>query len=356
MAVIVIEGRQRLGNWELNFALPGRVDQQHHVGQVAARRPRRRRRQRFAVALARVRRQRGEDRRLRHRNAQRGRRAARSTAAAARSGRMSKSAGRPGRLHPRRRLAPRHAAPRIRRTAARRRRRLLGWLHEPDSAAGTRDRGIGLRRRRGNPGRPEDDARARRARHDSDLRRDGAELAGRPGLLGASAEAVRAQLESVLGDIGAQAVKTGMLASAEIVKTVVSDLARRCPRRRSSSTRSPSPSTAIRCCQSGTLEALTAELLPLATVVTPNLLEAELLTGMTITDEKDMLAAGSEAGRRAGRAGSWSRAVTCPATRSTCCSAMGASSAFPGTDRQPAYARNRVHARICHRITPGHGR
>ena len=43
-----------------------------------------------------------------------------------------------------------------------------------------------------------------------------------------------------------------------------------------------------------TLEAVTSELLPLATVVTPNLLEAELLTGMTITDEKDMLAAARE--------------------------------------------------------------
>src|SRR5277367_2659654 len=33
-------------------------------------------------------------------------------------------------------------------------------------------------------------------------------------------EAVRAQLDSVLGDIGAQAVKTGMLASPPIVATV----------------------------------------------------------------------------------------------------------------------------------------
>ena len=41
----------------------------------------------------------------------------------------------------------------------------------------------------------------------------------------------------------------------------------------------------------GTLEAVRERLLPLATVVTPNLLEAELLTGMTITDEAAMLAA-----------------------------------------------------------------
>jgi hydroxymethylpyrimidine/phosphomethylpyrimidine kinase len=41
----------------------------------------------------------------------------------------------------------------------------------------------------------------------------------------------------------------------------------------------------------GTLEALRERLLPLATVVTPNLLEAELLTGMRIGDESQMLAA-----------------------------------------------------------------
>jgi hydroxymethylpyrimidine/phosphomethylpyrimidine kinase len=38
----------------------------------------------------------------------------------------------------------------------------------------------------------------------------------------------------------------------------------------------------------GTLEAVKAHLLPLATVLTPNLLEAELLTGSRITDETGM--------------------------------------------------------------------
>src|ERR1700683_1333583 len=39
------------------------------------------------------------------------------------------------------------------------------------------------------------------------------------------AEAVAAQLDSVLSDIGAQAVKTGMLASAELVETLSAVLA-----------------------------------------------------------------------------------------------------------------------------------
>jgi hydroxymethylpyrimidine/phosphomethylpyrimidine kinase len=42
------------------------------------------------------------------------------------------------------------------------------------------------------------------------------------------------------------------------------------------------------------LDALKQKLLPLATVVTPNLLEAELLTGMSIGDEAQMLAAGQD--------------------------------------------------------------
>ena len=56
-------------------------------------------------------------------------------------------------------------------------------------------------------------------------------------------EAVAAQLDSVLGDIGAQAIKTGMLASATLVGTGVR---RRWPRsrRRWWSTRSRFPSTA----------------------------------------------------------------------------------------------------------------
>jgi hydroxymethylpyrimidine/phosphomethylpyrimidine kinase len=99
-------------------------------------------------------------------------------------------------------------------------------------------------------------------------------------------DAVQAQLASVLGDIGVQAVKTGMLASPAIVETVSSMLAGL-----------PAPVVVDPVAVSkhgdsllstGTLEAVKRELLPLATVVTPNLLEAELLTGERITDEAGM--------------------------------------------------------------------
>jgi hydroxymethylpyrimidine/phosphomethylpyrimidine kinase len=102
-------------------------------------------------------------------------------------------------------------------------------------------------------------------------------------------EAVRAQLDSVLSDIGAQAVKTGMLASATIVDVVSDALAE---------VAAPVVVDPVAVSKhghsllaAGTLDAVRERLLPLATVVTPNLLEAGLLTGMTISGEAQMLSA-----------------------------------------------------------------
>ncbi len=100
-------------------------------------------------------------------------------------------------------------------------------------------------------------------------------------------QAVQAQLDSILGDIGVQAVKTGMLASAEVVHVVASTLATiSAPvvvdpvaiSKHGDSLLSP-----------GTLDAVKTELLPLATIVTPNLSEAELMCGRPIDDEAGML-------------------------------------------------------------------
>ena len=104
-----------------------------------------------------------------------------------------------------------------------------------------------------------------------------------------SAEAVAAQLGSVLGDISVQAVKTGMLASATIVETVSGVLA---------GVAAPVVVDPVAVSKhgdsllsAGTVEAVKERLLPLAAVVTPNLLEAQLLTGIQITDEAGMLKA-----------------------------------------------------------------
>ncbi len=102
-------------------------------------------------------------------------------------------------------------------------------------------------------------------------------------------DAVRAQIRSVLSDIGAQAVKTGMLASARTVAAVADELA---------GLDAPLVVDPVavsahgdRLLDPGAVGTLTGRLFPLATMVTPNLDEAELLTGIRATDEAGLLAA-----------------------------------------------------------------
>jgi hydroxymethylpyrimidine/phosphomethylpyrimidine kinase len=98
------------------------------------------------------------------------------------------------------------------------------------------------------------------------------------------AEAVDAQLAAVLDDIGVDAVKTGMLASPELVGTTVKRL-------RDVSV----PIVVDPVCVSKhgdpllvpeAVEAIIAELFPIAAVVTPNLAEVATLTGVAVTDAR----------------------------------------------------------------------
>lgn len=98
---------------------------------------------------------------------------------------------------------------------------------------------------------------------------------------------IEQQMRLVLDDIGADAVKTGMLATAEVIGTVASVL-------------EAYPGLPVvvdpvmvakggdRLLDESAFKALERKLLPLAGVVTPNLPEAEVLTGMSIRDVDDM--------------------------------------------------------------------
>jgi hydroxymethylpyrimidine/phosphomethylpyrimidine kinase len=101
---------------------------------------------------------------------------------------------------------------------------------------------------------------------------------------------VRQQILSVAGDIGIQAVKTGMLASAELVVAVADAL-----REVGSPLLVVDPVFVSKhgdtLLADDAVAALRELLLPMATVVTPNLPEAEALTGRTITTRDDMVAA-----------------------------------------------------------------
>jgi hydroxymethylpyrimidine/phosphomethylpyrimidine kinase len=107
------------------------------------------------------------------------------------------------------------------------------------------------------------------------------------------ADLVIAQIEAVAGDIGADAVKTGMLANAAIVEAVAATIASL-----------DLPLVVVdpvmiakggdRLLEEEAVQAIRIELLPLAHIVTPNIPEAEVLAGMTIKSIDDM----REAGRR----------------------------------------------------------
>jgi hydroxymethylpyrimidine/phosphomethylpyrimidine kinase len=88
---------------------------------------------------------------------------------------------------------------------------------------------------------------------------------------------IRAQLEAVVDDIGVDAAKTGMLFSRVVIETVAEFLERH-----------PVPlvvdpvliaSSGAQLLQNDAVETLVGRLFPLATVVTPNLPEAETLAG-----------------------------------------------------------------------------
>jgi hydroxymethylpyrimidine/phosphomethylpyrimidine kinase len=120
-----------------------------------------------------------------------------------------------------------------------------------------------------------------------------------------SAELVRAQLDAVLDDPRVAALKSGMLGDAEVVRTVAQALR----------SRAPLPfvldpvlaaSDGTPLCAAGAEGVLVAELFPLATVVTPNALEAGRLSGLRVRT----LADAERAGRRLIAAGARAVLVT----------------------------------------------
>jgi len=103
---------------------------------------------------------------------------------------------------------------------------------------------------------------------------------------------VRDQIAYVLDDIGADAIKIGMLGSAAIVHAVADALqghARDMPLVLDP-VRASSSGTAL--LEDGAIGALTAQLFPLATLLTPNIPEAEALAGIPVRNTGDMQRAG----------------------------------------------------------------
>lgn len=102
-----------------------------------------------------------------------------------------------------------------------------------------------------------------------------------------SAEAVRAQVLPVIEDFTISCVKTGMLPTGEVIEEVARLF-------REAALPAPVVDPVVRSTSGydliddAALAALIRELLPLARIVTPNIPEAERMTGQRITDEEGM--------------------------------------------------------------------
>lgn len=98
---------------------------------------------------------------------------------------------------------------------------------------------------------------------------------------------VCAQIDAVLDDIGVDAVKTGMLSTSDLVEAVAGRLAER---RIDKIVVDPVmvAKSGAPLLESSAVDALKKLLLPLALVVTPNILEASVLTGAKIDHPQDI--------------------------------------------------------------------
>jgi hydroxymethylpyrimidine/phosphomethylpyrimidine kinase len=107
------------------------------------------------------------------------------------------------------------------------------------------------------------------------------------GVLATTPENLRQQIEAVFDELPPAAVKTGMLFSAELINVVVEHFQKR---RRPPLVVDPVmvATSGARLLKPAAMRALTERLLPLATLVTPNLDEAQLLLDMQIHDEEGL--------------------------------------------------------------------
>lgn len=108
------------------------------------------------------------------------------------------------------------------------------------------------------------------------------------GVAGVPVDFIRQQIAVVLDDLGADAIKTGMLHAVPVIEAVCDELATR-------ARGIPLVADPVMVAKGGhpllapdAVDTLKARLLPLATVITPNLPEAEVLTGRPIRDVAGM--------------------------------------------------------------------
>ena len=113
---------------------------------------------------------------------------------------------------------------------------------------------------------------------------------GVTGIMDVTPEFLKEQLDNIFTDIRPDAVKIGMVSSGGIITAIVEKL-----KEYDAANIVVDPvmvaTSGAKLISDEAIEALKAELLPIASVITPNIPEAEVLSGMTIKNEDDMVAA-----------------------------------------------------------------
>ena len=104
---------------------------------------------------------------------------------------------------------------------------------------------------------------------------------------GIEPDIVRQQIEAVLDDLPCTTVKLGMLYSRATIETIA-DCLQRYPLRNIVLDPVMVSTSGCRLIEEEAISAVKTLLLPQATVITPNIPEAEILSGLAIDSEKDM--------------------------------------------------------------------
>ena len=115
----------------------------------------------------------------------------------------------------------------------------------------------------------------------------------------ASPEFLRRQLDAVFEDIYPDAVKIGMVSSSELIR-VIADRLRHYDAKNIVVDPVMVATSGSALMKTDAVQTLADELFPISTVITPNIPEGEILSGMKIENEEDMLKAAEKIGREHG--------------------------------------------------------
>ena len=174
------------------------------------------------------------------------------------------------------------------------------------------------------------------------------------GIFETTPEFLAQQLDAVFTDIYPDAVKIGMVSSSALIETIAKKL-RQYDAKHIVVDPVMVATSGSKLLQDSAIQILTGQLLPMAEVVTPNIPEAEILSGMTITDAAGMEAAAKCISEKYGCA------VLCKGGHKVNDAddllwRNGSGKVVPRrTHRQPQYPRHRLHPVQRHCLQSGKG-